>query len=159
MKKPNEEQLHIFLKESNAIEGVYDEKSLEQAKLAWDYLIEHDRLKPETILRTHAILMALQPLPDRNKGQFRRCAVTVGGRFGANWEQVPKSIQDWCLMSNMPGEDIITLHVVYEKIHPFIDGNGRTGRMFMNWTCCKNDLPLIIFKADEKHKKYYPLFD
>lgn len=41
--------------------------------------------------------------------------------------------------------DIVKLHVEYEKIHPFQDGNGRTGRVILFRECIKNALiPFII---------------
>jgi len=67
-------------------------------------------------------------------------------------------------------------HHKFEKIHPFMDGNGRTGRMLLNFILIKNDYPPIIFykknredylkalrKADESDltkalkKDYFPL--
>lgn len=42
----------------------------------------------------------------------------------------------------------IVFHHKFEKIHPFMDGNGRTGRMIMNYILLKNNLPPTII-----HKK------
>lgn len=51
-------------------------------------------------------------------------------------------------------EDIVKFHVQYEKIHPFQDGNGRTGRIIIFKECLKNGLiPVII--EDEFKIKYY----
>jgi len=46
------------------------------------------------------------------------------------------------------------LHVHYEAIHPFIDGNGRTGRMFMNYWRVKVGLPILVIKELERHEYY-----
>lgn len=48
-------------------------------------------------------------------------------------------------------------HIRFEKIHPFIDGNGRVGRMLMNWQRIKVGLPLLIIWEDEK-SDYYKWF-
>ena len=45
----------------------------------------------------------------------------------------------------------IIFHHKFEKIHPFMDGNGRTGRMIMNYILLKNNLPpTIIHKKTRK---------
>lgn len=50
-------------------------------------------------------------------------------------------------------ENIIVFHARYEAIHPFQDGNGRTGRMIMFKECLKNShIPILI--KDENKDKY-----
>ena len=45
----------------------------------------------------------------------------------------------------------IIFHHKFEKIHPFMDGNGRTGRMIMNYILLKNNFPpTIIHKKSRK---------
>ena len=148
-----------FLKESNAIEGVYDKLSLMQAREAWGYLVKQNELTIDVVLKTHKILMLHQPLQPDEKGYFRRCQVWVGGRQGVRWEKIPLEIEDWCVIANIDSdetstEEIIRSHVVYENIHPFVDGNGRTGRMFLNWQRVKAGLPLLVIKADERGEYY-----
>ena len=51
-------------------------------------------------------------------------------------------------------EDIIEFHCEYEMIHPFSDGNGRTGRLIMFRECLKNDIkPFIVEYATRE--RYY----
>lgn len=156
----------LFLSESNAIEGVYDDSSLKQAKVAWDYLIEEKEMSTGVVLKTHKILMLNQPgLFPNEKGYFREYEVSVGRHICLNHVLVREAIETWCKDMNVNtrknyDSDVFRehvskkLHVVYEKIHPFVDGNGRTGRMFMNWWRIRNGLPILVVLEKEKHAYY-----
>lgn len=149
-----------FLQESNEIEGVWDAKSLDQAILAWEYLREQKILTPGVVLKTHKILMSNQPLPPHLRGYFRKVAVYVGGREGAEVELIPGMIANWCKDMNADPwtkAGPIAMHIIYEKIHPFVDGNGRTGRMFLNWHMLKHGKDILVIKAAER-QKYYDWF-
>lgn len=160
MKKYTKKQVKDFLIESNAIEQVYDVVSLEQATHAWEYLCKVDKMTSGHILKLHKILMLHQNLAPDEKGYFRRVPVWVGRREGMNFMLIPAAVDQWVLNSN----DLIqngnkepalwkekmtqTHHIVYEKIHPFVDGNGRTGRILMNWERMHLGLPILIINAD-----------
>lgn len=163
----NDEEINIFLSESNAIEGVYDGDSLVQARLAWDYLISQTKLNPEIIQSTHQLLMENQDLPPKYKGKWRTCRVWIGHNEAQPYEKIPQLIQTWLeeidVIAKTKHEDeekallFQDLHVQYEHIHPFVDGNGRTGRMFWNFLRLKNGLPLkTIYEKDRFD--YYRLF-
>lgn len=156
-----------FLRESNAIEGVYDEDSLQQATYAWEYMIEQDQITPHDVLRTHKILMLNHKLLPDEKGYFRHCAAFIGGKQAMHHKEVSKAIMEWCHEMNQKldcdkescMEDWSKqLHVTYEKIHPFVDGNGRTGRMFMNWWRIKNGLPILVIHEGKEQMDYYKWF-
>lgn len=50
-------------------------------------------------------------------------------------------------------EQIAEFHAHYEKIHPFADGNGRTGRLLMSFQCIQNDyIPPLI--ENENRESY-----
>lgn len=152
-----------FLRESNAIEGVYDDASLQQAKYAWAYLKGQSEITIAVVLKVHKILMLYQPLMPDQKGYFRQCEVTIGGRYGEPWLNVPKKMGQWIKYANAPAtphaESFIKVsHIDYENIHPFVDGNGRTGRLFMNWQRRKCGLPLLIIHEGAEQLEYYKWF-
>lgn len=161
MKKTyTKQELNTFLDESNKIEGVYDNQSFNDALEAWNYLVKQEHLTLDVIRETHRILMQNQPLAFHERGFFRKVPVYIGGREGLVWQMVePDLLMQFCFETARayPAPDALKLHVVYEKIHPFVDGNGRTGRMFMNWTRVKNGEPVIIFTEAER-QEYYKLF-
>lgn len=145
-----------FLAQSNYIEGVKDSKSLDQAVLAWEYVSKVKKLTPSVILKTHKILMLNQPMYGFQRGYFRREGVTIAGRDGMNWKLIPEAIAQWCEIVNNKRNDLEIRedHVKYEIIHPFIDGNGRTGRIFLNWQRLRNKLNILIIREEERFEYY-----
>ena len=154
-----------FLQESNNIENVWDTHSLTLAKKAWGYLISQNELTVYVINKTHGILMKGK-LPEHEAGHFRRCPVWIGGKEALNCLLVPDATKHWCfnvndLLINAKNEPEVFLermikehHVRYEGIHPHVDGNGRIGRMLLNWQRVKHNLPILVIKEKDKQKYY-----
>lgn len=61
--------------------------------------------------------------------------------------------------NSMDLKQIAEFHALYEKIHPFSDGNGRTGRLIMSFQCIQNDLipPLIELERKDRYLQYLNL--
>ena len=67
-------------------------------------------------------------------------------------DEVKKLLSEYD-QSHMTLFEIAEFHMKYERIHPFYDGNGRTGRLLMFKQCLANDiLPFII---DDNDKMFY----
>ena len=68
-------------------------------------------------------------------------------------QELDKLLKDYNSLNKVSLKDIIWFHVVFERIHPFGDGNGRIGRIIMFKECLKyNIMPFIILDQD---KEYY----
>lgn len=153
--KYTKKQVEEFLRESNAIEGVFSDEMLQNALKAWRYLARQKELTPGVIVETHRLLMANSGLEEKYIGKIRDCDVFIGGRAGLSPHLIRDALRSWIrdveTSVKIPGKDgkhIKLDHITFEEIHPWADGNGRTGRMFMNWARMQAGLPILIIHAD-----------
>lgn len=127
-----------------------------------DLIIEHatDELSIDFIKELHKVLKT--GTSDSRKdwfavGDYKRLPNEVGGEETCPPEQVAERMEEMLadyLNSKRQFEDILDLHVRFERIHPFQDGNGRVGRLIMFKEClCSGIVPFII--TDELKMFYY----
>lgn len=84
-----------------------------------------------------------------NVGEYKKLPNEVGGSETTAPEDVERDIKKllefYKAKSSITFEDILEFHVMFEKIHPFQDGNGRVGRLIMFKECLKHNIvPFII---------------
>ena len=121
------------------------------------------RLREYEIKTIHSLVLMDKP---EDRGVYRRVPVTIAGAF-------TQPVQPYLIQPKMeellrtneqrkktmhPIERIARFHLEFEGIHPFIDGNGRTGRLIMNLELIRNGYPTINVKFTDR-KKYYEAFD
>ena len=85
--------------------------------------------------------------------------VTGKNEIGAPPEDVSQEMQELLAeLTDIPDEDALTAaayyHAKLENIHPFADGNGRTGRLTMNYYLLLHNHPPIIIHEEDR-KSYY----
>ncbi len=99
-----------------------------------------------------------------DKGVYRRIPVTIGGAFHTPPQPYLVSVQMEQLIASQKGkklhpiENAALFHLDFEGIHPFIDGNGRTGRLLLNLMLMQQGYPPIDVKFTDR-KRYYACFD
>jgi len=105
-------------------------------------------------------------IDNANAGKYRAENVIISGAkhippesilVPEQMEQLIVRYDEWCEKYH-PIVVAALLHGEFVKIHPFIDGNGRTARLLMNFEAIKNAYPPIIIK-NELRPQYYETLD
>src|SRR3989304_8930429 len=88
-----------YIKESNAIEGIYDKAEIKQSLLAWRYLKKLDSLRHYDICRVHKIIMlSFFDEGDNRLGYYRNVSETnvkVGDQKAPHHSEVEGLMKSW----------------------------------------------------------------
>ena len=126
------------------------------AKIFLNMLRTEEKMSKELLLKWHECIFA--ETKSDISGQFRNYLVRVGPYVAPDWRKVEKLIQQLITFvdeSKLNSVEVAArAHYMFEKIHPFGDGNGRIGRLLMNYILWKNDYPMLIIEY-KKRKSYY----
>ncbi len=128
-----------------------------------DIAQKKEHLSEFVIKNIHSLV--LMNLPE-DKGTYRRIPVRIMGAFAEPVQPYmiePKMTEllqaNETRQSRMSTvERIARFHLEFEGIHPFIDGNGRTGRLILNLELIREGYPPINVKFTDR-KRYYDAFD
>ncbi len=114
------------------------------------------------IKEIHTLVLMDRP---EDRGVYRRIPVRIMGAFHVPPDPVLVPEQMGRLVAEFEGnkklhpiERAALFHLKFEGIHPFVDGNGRTGRLILNLMLMQAGYPPINVKYSDR-KRYYEAFD
>lgn len=90
-----------------------------------------------------------------NIGEYKGRKNFVGDISTSLPDEVPqkmKNLLEWFFEQQQTYEALAEFHLRYEKIHPFQDGNGRTGRIILFRQCLLNNLKPFIIQDKDRGK-------
>jgi Fic family protein len=132
-------------------------------------------LSPRLIREIHAVLLSKGRGQDKDPGEFRRSQNWIGGTRPGNAMFVPPPPHEVMpamggletfIHADTPNLPILVkaalAHVQFETIHPFLDGNGRLGRLLITFMLCERNVlrePLLFLSLyfKQHRKTYYDL--
>ncbi|MHA6482179.1 Fic family protein [Paenibacillus sp. strain BS8-2] len=112
--------------------------------------------------------LILKHIEDEFAGVYRKENVIISGathippdfvRVQDEMERLIHLYESWQEDPNVHAiERASLLHIEFVKIHPFIDGNGRTARLLLNFELMKSGFPPIVIEK-ENRAEYYATLD
>ena len=137
-------------------------------KTAFDYMLSYKGdISKKFICELHRLVVqnALREELIPEIGKYRSLQVYIKGR---DWmppkpEEVPtemKNLLSWYSKNDKKLHPLIIatyFHVAFETVHPFVDGNGRVGRLLMNFILHKSGYPMINIPNKIKFRYYESL--
>ena len=155
-----EADTYVILSSDSFLENYSQKDNQEVLSLykGFKYILTAPPLTVNTVLRMHKYVLYFDP---DNAGMYRTTPVHVGDKNLLDFEQIPDKINGlfadifpWDGENGDVFETISEFHLKFENIHPFIDGNGRVGRLFLNLMLIWSGFLPINVKVTDKGKYY-----
>ena len=106
---------------------------------AWDYALI---LPSDPFCETHLLEVASRVEETKNKYGYRKVGVRVGAHIAPPAKDVPHLVERLFTVRDMLSAD--KFYLEFQHIHPFVDGNGRTGKILHNWLLGTLADPILI---------------
>ncbi|MEK6858014.1 MAG: Fic family protein [Nanoarchaeota archaeon] len=131
---------------------------------AFNHIKKMQDITESSIKKIHFIVM--NRILEQELGEYRTVPVRIIGSrlmppLPIDIEKEMKALIEWYSKNKNihPFELACLFHIKFEKIHPFRDGNGRVGRLLMNFILLKHKYPLLDIKVEKKLNYYKTLED
>ena len=137
-------------------------------KEAFDFILKtKEDISKKLVLKLYETIVknTLRPELEKQIGKYREIQVYIRGvkLIPPKSNEVPKEMKallTWYSKNKNKLHPLVLaayFHSVFEMIHPFVDGNGRVGRLLMNLILHKNNYPMINIPNTKKHLYYRSL--
>ncbi|MFA4827413.1 MAG: Fic family protein [Candidatus Shapirobacteria bacterium] len=141
---------------------IFETKNLARVVSYIDKKAKEQELTLGVILTLHQMLIS--NIRDDVAGRFRKDGefVRVGSHIAPTPKEVIERLEKMLSQYNASSHEniikrIARLHLTFEYIHPFVDGNGRIGRVINNYLLIREGFVPINIKFIDR-KKYYDAF-
>ena len=166
----------LTLKETKvALEGItvggktmrehFEAMNHKEAILLVNDLVSKEVLLSESIIKSiHQLI--LKNIDEKNAGMYRKNNVLISGarHIPPDALQLHDQMRDFIQWYESDAQSLHSVeraahvHCEFVKIHPFVDGNGRTSRLLMNLELMKDGFPPAVLPVS-KRLKYYEALD
>ncbi|MCH8003392.1 MAG: Fic family protein [Nanoarchaeota archaeon] len=161
----NETRLILLDKITPPNKTLRELKEVENHKSAFEFILKYKGdITNQFVFEIHRILTT-GILSKSTSGKFRKVQVFIAGV-----EKIPpkpkfiekefKDLMGWYNKNKKKYHPVILtsyFHAAFEGIHPFIDFNGRSGRLLLNFILMKHNVPIIDIKYNDRLKYYESL--
>ncbi|MFC3802265.1 Fic family protein [Cohnella sp. GCM10012308] len=128
-----------------------------------DLVRHHEPLSEWQIKSVHRLI--LKNVHDEFAGVYRMENVIIGGaaHIPPDYSQVPAEMSEFVHWTNDSSHGLhpiaraAVVHSDFVKIHPFVDGNGRTARLLLNLELMKAGYPPIVIEKEQRLAYYEAL--
>lgn len=140
---------------------------------AFEHALEHSSdgaISLARLCEVHGLLLATGRGSDKGPGKLRTAQNWIGGRSGVRYVPPPPDriaaltenllwyINEGPAPAGVLGKAAVA-HAQFETIHPFLDGNGRLGRMLITWMLCRSGKlrwPVLLLSLHlKRHRREY----
>ncbi len=132
-------------------------------KKAFDYMLSYKNdITKDFIFELHRLVVNNTLRQDLipQIGRYRTVQVFIGTSLPPKPSDVPEKMANllkWYANNREKLNPLVIasyFHAEFEKIHPFVDGNGRVGRLLMNFILHRNKFPMINIPKIKRGKYY-----